>query len=218
MPIDEKGNETPRNDKLSGRQILMIFLLAALVGGASGAIVSYFMTRYELSHPVKSTAVVVPPVKPRVAAPAPSIPSPPSTKQLVMANVVKAGGGVSNPLARQLANDPSLFSDPRCVRRVNVKEKAACNAHALSVLAGFIDPQSPNIEMRVSAPDQYSFVIEKDAGGLQIVEYSVGGKSGTFTKIAAFPVATTMASARFIGPGGGVASYHMDGMYLWIGG
>jgi hypothetical protein len=89
--------------------------------------------------------------------------------------------------------------------------------HAL-VLAGFIDPQSPNIELRVSAPDQYSFVIEKDAGGLQIVEYSVGGKSGTFTKIAAFPVATTMASARFIGPGGGVASYHMDGMYLWIGG
>jgi hypothetical protein len=141
-------------------------------------------------------------------------------------NIVHRREGLEHPMIRQLMADPDLAVNAH-VKGIKafpgdrndtaaLKKWAGVVADILARRTGNIGPHFHE-EIGIKAPETVAVVIVKDPdGSLKVVQYAVNQKTAaagtannTFTLIATQNVASSGATAQFIGPQDGTTALHL---------
>jgi hypothetical protein len=220
MIINLKGFSPSRQAVIA----IILIALAAIVWG----IYAYAPHSSKTTATASAKQVVPPPTATPVSKPAAPAPV---DKSIC---VVKAGEGIEHALIRQLMADPSIAQFQGDANdKTALKQWAGHKAHVLALKAGYIGKKFGE-EIRVRLPNTMVYVIEKDpvSGNIQIVEYSAvqvatSATPGTpnngipnFMQISSHAIATTMATAHFIGPQDGTTvlpNPYRSYEYMYVG-
>jgi hypothetical protein len=124
----------------------------------------------------------------------------PSASQMQLA-IAHKGEGVESTFIRQFAADPVAYGfngkqdDAKAIHRW-----AGRQAHLLAIKAGYYDWKF-GAEVGAASPDKMAFGIQKNAGGLTVVEYAVTGPTATptFSQGATHIASATVGTSNFFG-------------------
>ncbi len=138
-----------------------------------------------------------------------------------VSDIAGNGEGEESPFIRQMTAHPTLVDFPVCRKKPTAKQRIGCNAQFLATYTGLVEWKFGE-EMRPDAPNTVAFHIEKDAAGnIKVVEYAVSktAQAGgpTFSQIATYNAAQTVAASHFIGPMDGTTTFHTAHMYMFTG-